>query len=390
MSRKLAIVFTILTLITMVSCSNSQVQGLDGNEIVSENVSVGSEEEKALEDGTSLAADEANESNETPKIAETIVEPEYIFKYAELNPKDNISARVAKQFAEYVNDFSNGRIRIDVYTSGELGTEAECVAAMQAGDGTVDFFRTNTNVLSEYGFNKLSLFALPYLFTDRESMWSVLGAKEIGESYLSEGIEIGAGLVGIYYIDEGTRNIFLSQEISSLSELKGMKIRVPGTSVMVDTIAALGAEPIQIEYSKLYDALMTGEIEGAENSMSAYNSNKFYESASFYFLAAHSFSPSVIFMAEEQWNKLSAEDQEIIYKAGMKAADWNKEQIREDEKSIEKVLLKKGVTIIACSEEDKEFAREACQTIWKEYAEGVETQLQNIVDKQEEYFSSKK
>lgn len=310
-------------------------------------------------------------------------EPEYTFTYAELNGDDNINARVGYKFAEYVDELSEGRIKIDVFTASQLGDEITCLNALQMGGGTVDFYRGNTNSLGDYGIRKMNLFGLPYIFTSRDNMWKVLESEDLGQAFLSEGAEVGAGFIGITYTDEGARHTFTSMEITCLDDLKGKKIRVPETTLMMDTMAALGAEPTPISYSELYSSIQTGVVDGGENGYPGYDSNKFYEVAPYYLLDGHTFSPGVILMAEAQWNKLSEEDQAILKEAGKKASAWNKEQIEAEEAALRKSLEEKGVTIIDVPAEDMAKAQEACKSVWAGYSEGIEDELQAIVDIQQ-------
>ena len=316
-------------------------------------------------------------------ISAMAAEPEMTFKYAELNSDDNINARVGYKFAEYVNELSEGRIEIEVYTAATLGQEVECLNALQMGGGTVDFYRGNTNSLSDYGFRKLNMFGLPYIFTSRDNMWKVLDSEEIGQAFLDEGVEVGAGMVGITYTDEGARNTFTSMEMSSIADLQGKKIRVPETTLMMDTMTALGAEPTPIAYSELYSSIQTGVVDGGENGYPGYDSNKFYEVAPYYLLDGHTFSPGIILMAEAKWNQLSEEDQAILREAGKKASEWNKEQIEAEEAELRKGLEEKGVTIIDVPAEDLAAAQEACQPVWAQYTEGLEDELQQIQDLQQ-------
>ena len=306
--------------------------------------------------------------------------PEYTFTYAELNGDDNINARVGYKFAEYVDELSEGRIKIDVFTASQLGDEITCLNALQMGGGTVDFYRGNTNSLGDYGIKKMNLFGLPYIFTGREGMWKVLEAEDLGQAFLNEGAEVGAGFVGITYTDEGARHTFTSMEITCLDDLKGKKIRVPETTLMMDTMAALGAEPTPISYSELYSSIQTGVVDGGENGYPGYDSNKFYEVAPYYLLDGHTFSPGVILMAEARFNELSEEDQAILYEAGKKASAWNKEQIENEEAELRKALEEKGVTIIDVPAEDIAKAQEACKDVWAGYSDGIEDLLQAIVD----------
>ncbi len=306
----------------------------------------------------------------------------YVFKYAELNSDDNISTRIGYKFAEYVNEMSEGRITIEVYSSSTLGDEKTSLNALQMGGGTVDMFRGNTNSLSDYGFKKINLFGLPFIFKSRDSMWNVLEDPNLGQAFLAEGVEIGAKMRGITYTDEGARHLFTTKEISSLWDIKNMKIRVPETALMMDTMKALGAQPTPISYSELYSSLQTGVVDGAENGYPGYDSNKFYEVAPYYLLDGHTFSPGIILMAEAQWNKLSVEDQQLLLDAGKKASEWNKTQIEAEEKALADGLKAKGVTIIEVPEADKVKAQEMCEPVWETYSEGIEDSLKAIIDKQ--------
>ena len=143
----------------------------------------------------------------------SVSEPEMVFKYAELNSDDNINTRVGYEFAKYVDEMSNGRIKIEVYSASTLGDEKTCLNALQMGGGTVDMYRANTNSLSDYGFQKLNMFGLPFIFTGREGMWKVLEDEQLGRAFLTEGAEVGAGMVGLFYMDEGARNLFTTKKL---------------------------------------------------------------------------------------------------------------------------------------------------------------------------------
>ena len=187
-------------------------------------------------------------------------------------------------------------------------------------------------------------------------------------------------MVGLFYMDEGARNLFTTKEISGLGDIKGMKIRVPETQLMMDTMKALGAEPTPISYSELYSSLQSGVVDGAENGYPGYSSNKFYEVAPYYLLSGHTFSPGIVLMAEAKWNALSEEDQKILLEAGQKASDWNKSAIGEEEVALRKDLEDKGVHIIDMTAEDLAAAQSACEPVWANYTKGIEDLLQKMVE----------
>lgn len=329
---------------------------------------------------TTAAAEGKTGVAETAAANGQAAAPEIVFKYAELNSDDNINTRVGYEFAKYVDEMSGGRIKIEVYSSSTLGDEKTCLNALQMGGGTVDMYRGNTNSLSDYGYKKLNMFGFPFIFTGRDGMWKVLEDEELGQAFLSEGTEVGAGMMGLFYTDEGARNLFTTKEIKSLGDIKNRKIRVPETQLMMDTMKALGAEPTPISYSELYSSLQSGVVDGAENGYPGYSSNKFYEVAPYYFLSGHTFSPGIVLMAEAKWNALSPEDQQILLDAGQKASDWNKGEIDAEEITLRADLESKGVTIIDMTAEDAAAAQAACEPVWANYTKGIEDLLQKMVD----------
>ena len=188
--------------------------------------------------GSGIAVKESSEASQNTKEAEaaqataeaalattqaeraTPSEPEIVLKYGEVNPEGNIDARVAEKFAQYVYELSNGRIKVNIYPGAVLGDERTSLNSLRTGSGLLDLYRANTNALTGYGFKKLNLFGLPYIFQDREGMWKVLESEDLGRAFLSEGQEIGANMVGLFYTDEGARNIFTSEPIAGLEDIK--------------------------------------------------------------------------------------------------------------------------------------------------------------------------
>ncbi len=309
-------------------------------------------------------------------------EPELVFKYGEVNPEENIIARVGLKFAEYVDQLSDGRIKIEVYPSDALGDEKYSLNVLQRGGGPVDMYRGNTSQLTGYGFKNLSLFGLPYIFESREGMWRVLEDEELGRAFLSEGSEIGAGMVGLFYTDEGPRNLFTSREIKGLEDIRNKKIRVQESVLMMDTISALGAQPVPMPYSEVYEAIETGIVDGAENPLPAYISSRFYEVAPYYLLSQHVFSPGIVLMAEEKWNALSEEDKNILLEAGRMASQWNKEQIEAEEEALRRQLDELGVVVIEMSPEEMEKAEQGEEIVRTSFTPGLEDVLDRIIEVQ--------
>lgn len=265
-----------------------------------------------------------------------------VLKAGEVNPADHSMTKCLEHFGDLVAEKTDGRIKIDVYPGGQLGDERTEMQAIQMG--ALDIFRANTLTVGDFGAKKMNLFALPYLFTGRDHLWKVL-KSDLGRELLSDVHESGAGMVALSYTDEGARNFFVAKgEVTRPDDLKGMKIRVAETSILMDTVACFGASPTPISYSELYTSLQTGVVDGADQPLVGYQSNSFFEVAKYMVLDGHTYSPGLIVISEKTWNKLTGEDQAILREAAAETEEFNRRLAEDvDRKALEILKAKKAV-----------------------------------------------
>lgn len=299
-------------------------------------------------------------------------------RYAELNPDGHIMDLCADHFAELVKQKSGGRITIQVFPAGQLGDEKTVYQGLQIG--SVDLCRGNTNSMVDFGVRKITLFGLPFIFRDRDHLWKVLNS-EIGEEFLKEMEDIKSGMVGLFYLDEGSRNFFTARRyvINSIDDYRGLKLRVPTTELMSDTVAALGVQSTPISFSELYSALQTGVVDGAEQPHSGYFSNKFYEVAPNYILSGHTYSPGIVLASEITWKKLSPEDQALIREAARETEAWNKSNIEVLDNDLLNQIKAAGANVIPVP--DKTPYIERTKDVVTKYAKGLENYYQAILAK---------
>ena len=304
----------------------------------------------------------------------------YTFKYAELNPDGHIMDLCGDKFAELVSQKSDGRIKIEVFPAGQLGDEKTMYQTIQMGGGAIDICRGNTNSMADFGAVKLNLFGMPFIFRDRDHLWSVLNS-EIGDEFLHELQDIGAGMVGLFYLDEGSRHIFTKKDIviNSVDDLQGLKLRVPTTEIMTDTMEALGVQPTPISFGELYSALQSGTVDGAEQPFSGYYSNNFFEVAPNYVLDGHTYSPSIVLMSETVWNTMDPEDQQIMMEAAKETEQWNRENIEKMDADLLEQIKAAGANVIECNDKEAYIAK--IKPVIAKYTSGVEDYYEAILAK---------
>lgn len=323
-----------------------------------------------------LFANGTSEGTSAPSQGE---EKTYNLKFGELNPNGHIMEQVDSKFAELVEEKSNGRIKITVFPSGQLGDEKTMYQSLQMGGGTIDFCRGNTNALGDFGMKKLTLFGLPFIFRDRAHLWTVLNSQ-LGRDFLNEPEELNSGLVGLGYMDEGSRNFFTvkNKPITSIDDFKGLKLRVPTTSIMSDTVSALGVQSTPISFSELYSALQTGTVDGAEQPNSGYYSNKFFEVAPNYILTGHTYSPSILLASGQVWNQFSESDQKLIREAAEEAEKWNRASIEKLDSDLLDKIKQAGAHVIEVP--DKTPYLKATEPVVEKYAAGYGDLYNQIIN----------
>ncbi len=215
-----------------------------------------------------------------------------------------------EKFAQLVEEYSNGRIKVEVYPQATLGDEKSCIEQVQFGG--IDFTRVSISPLASFN-PLLNALQMPYLYRTPEHMWNVLNG-EIG-SYFLESME-DSGFVGLTYFDSGARSFYNTiKPIYTVADLAGMKIRVQESDLMMGLVEALGAAPTPMSYGDVYSALQTGVIDGAENNWPSYDSSNHYEVAKFYSIDQHTRVPEMLIASKTTMDKLSKADQELIKKA---------------------------------------------------------------------------
>ena len=318
------------------------------------------------------AAETAAEAPATEPAADAIT-----LVMAEVNPLDTIVGMTDQKFKEEVESRSNGSIIIDLQASGVLGSENDVLDSMLGGGGTIDMSRISAFALTSYGGQKSMLLSLPYIFTSRDHFWK-FATSDLAQEFLQEPSENGSGVRGLFYGEEGFRHFFTSYEITDINSFKGKKIRVSNDPVMNGLVEGLGASPTVVSFGELYSALQTGVVDGAEQPIANYKSNAFPEVAPYMILDGHTLGAIQVIITDEAWNKLSAEQQQILVDAGKAASEYNRSISEEKENEVLEELKADGVTIVEV--DDITPWQEAVKPVIEENIKGLEDYYQKIVD----------
>ena len=267
---------------------------------------------------------------------------ETTLRSSDTHPDGYPTVEAVKHMGKLLEERTGGRLCVEVFHSAQLGEEKDTIE--QTKFGVIDLNRVSMGPFNNL-VEETKVVSLPFIFRGTEHMHKVMDG-EIGA-------EIGAafephGFVVLAYYDSGSRSFYNSQRpITSIDDLKGMKVRVMQSDIFVDMMSALGANATPMPYGEVYSALQTGVIDGAENNWPSFESSGHFEVAGYYTLNQHLIVPEVLVMSKASWDKLSAEDQAAVRQAARDSVPVMREMWAAREKASEEKVRAAGVEIIA-------------------------------------------
>jgi len=243
--------------------------------------------------------------------------------------------------AEKVYEKSDGHMRLDIYPSGQLGSERENVEMLQIGSLAIT--KVSAAVMESFA-PSYRVFGLPYIFTSREHAQRVFDG-DIGKEILEDGQKFW--LRGLTFYDAGSRSFYTKDRpIEHPSDLRGLKIRVMPSPSAVNMIRAFGGSPTPISWGELYTALQGGVVDGAENNPPSFYLSHHFEVCKYYSINEHSTIPDVLLISTKIWNNLTAQEQQWLQEAADESAIHQRELWIESEKHSLEMVKAAGVQVL--------------------------------------------
>ncbi len=211
---------------------------------------------------------------------------------------------------------TNGRIKMQMFPGAVLGQEKEVVEQTQIG--AIQIARISLGVVGPVAPD-VDVFNMPFVFRDINHMRAVIDGP-IGAELLEKVSASPARLVALSWMDGGARSLYTKKLIKTPADLKGVKVRMMGNPLFVDTMNAMGGNGISMAYGEVFSALQTGVIDGAENNPpSMFTSNHYTTGTKYYAQTNHLIIPEILVMSKVTWDKLSADDRTLVKKVAREA-----------------------------------------------------------------------
>jgi tripartite ATP-independent transporter DctP family solute receptor len=243
----------------------------------------------------------------TPLVAQA----QTVWKASDVHPLGYPTVEAMVRMGKKLESATNGRIKIQMYPSMQLGGEKEMIE--QAQVGALQIARISVGAMGPV-VDDLNVFNLPFIFRDEAHMRKVIDGP-IGQDLLDRvTASAQSRLVVLGWMDAGTRNVYAAKPVTKPADLKGMKIRMMGNPIFVETMNAMGGNGVAMGFNELYSALQTGVVDGAENNPPTLLAQNHYTVSKVYSLTGHLIIPEIFVFSKRTWDTLSKEDQALVMK----------------------------------------------------------------------------
>jgi tripartite ATP-independent transporter DctP family solute receptor len=277
-------------------------------------------------------------------------------------PPDSGWGAAAQKFADLVQERTGGRYEVKVFPQGQLGNERELEEGLQIGN--LDFTFGGPGVLTNFD-PLIGVFDLPFLFESYEQANEVMdgpiGAQAFDSLRENAGIRVlASGAQGFRYV------LTKDQPIETISDIEGVKIRVPEAETFLEAFRLIGANPVPIPWGETYTGMQTGVVDGLEGVPEVLQNFKMYEVGKNVARTGHVLATLQLLVSEQIYQGLPDDVKQIVDEAAREAWHAQREAAQAGNVEAEAALEQLGVVFT-----DPPVApfQEAVRPYWDEWGQ---------------------
>jgi tripartite ATP-independent transporter DctP family solute receptor len=284
---------------------------------------------------------------------------------------DHPVGQASRHFAKLVEEKTGGRIKIETFGSGVLGSEPEMQASVQAGfiDIMVGPTPNLVGVVPQF-----MIFDLPFFYKDFAAVDAVMDGP-VGEKLFTQ-LREKTGIVGLAWWDNGFRHMTNAKRpVNNVQDMAGLNIRVIPNPLFIATWTALGTNPTPLPWPELYSALENRAVDAQETPYALIYTARFYEVQSHLAKTGHVYTPFVLLASRKWFGSLSEKDKALVMEAAKESATFQRNVSRKASEELESQLVAKGFKITQPSPEAMAAMRERVAPVVVEYSKKIGTDL---------------
>lgn len=278
-----------------------------------------------------------------------LAEQPIIIKFSHVVAADTPKGNAAEFFKKRAEELTKGKVKVEVYPNSQLYKDKEELEALQMG--AVQMLAPSLAKFGPLGVKEFEVFDLPFIFNGYEDLHKVTKGS-VGQQLLAK-LE-PKGIKGLAYWDNGFKSFSANTPIKTPEDLKGKKLRIQSSKVLEAQMRALKAIPQVMPFSEVYQALQTGVVDGTENPISNFYTQKMQEVQKYMTLTDHGYLGYAVIVNKKFWNELPADIRTQLETAMKEATDYaNKIAKQSNDKDLESVKASGKTEVTALTAEQR-------------------------------------
>ena len=293
----------------------------------------------------------------TAAFAEPIV-----IKFSHVVAVDTPKGLAADFFKKRAEELTQGKVKIEVYPNSQLYKDKEEMEALQLG--AVQMLAPSLAKFGPLGVKEFELFDLPFIFNDYDALHTVTKGQ-VGQELFKK-LE-PKGIQGLAYWDNGFKSFSANTPIKTPADLKGKKLRIQSSKVLEAQMKAISALPQTMAFSEVYQALQTGVVDGTENPISNFYTQKMHEVQKYLTITDHGYLGYAVIVNKKFWEGLPADIRGQLETAMTEATDYaNKIAKEKNDQDLESVKKSGKTEVTVLSPQERAAFKKAMLPVHKD------------------------
>lgn len=300
-----------------------------------------------------------------------VAEEPILIKFSHVVAIDTPKGKAAEKFRDLAALYTNNKVKVELYPNSQLYKDKEELEALQLG--AVQMLAPSLAKFGPLGVKEFEVFDLPFLFDNYDQLHKVTQGP-VGQALLSK--LSAKGIIGVAYWDNGFKQMSANKPLREPADFHGLKMRIQSSKVLDAQMRALGANPQIMAFSEVYQALQTGVVDGTENPVSNFYTQKMHEVQKHMTLSDHGYLGYAVIVNKKFWDGLPAEIRAQLDKAMLEATSFaNQIAKQENDAALEAVRNSGKTGILSLTPAQRSAWRTAMIKVHKEMASRIGAEL---------------
>ncbi|MEQ4618981.1 MAG: TRAP transporter substrate-binding protein [Corticimicrobacter sp.] len=290
-----------------------------------------------------------------------------IIKFSHVVSPDTPKGKGADRFKQLAEQYTDGKVKVEVYPNSQLYKDKEELEALQLG--AVQMLAPSLAKFGPLGVREFEVFDLPYVFQNKEDLRKITDG-EVGQGLLDK--LQPKGITGLAYWDNGFKIMSANSPLQTPDDFLGLKMRIQSSKVLESQMKALDAVPQVMAFSEVYQALQTGVVDGTENPPSNMYTQKMHEVQKHATLSNHGYLGYAVIVNKKFWDELPADVRANLEKAMDEATTYaNDIAQQENDDSLAAMRASGKTTFHELSDAERQEWIAALEPVHKEMASRI-------------------